>query len=138
MTWVQPKFSSLDQMSLTLTGLLVHCVGACLTGKNKLLDAAAESAETSAPGYFQLAVRMGPCGTGPDFKTRFQIFGESVAVIFRHQRRLEITADLHRAFGQELLEVGPETFGHKTAGGSKLRYRGAGVPGVPGVLPCVG
>src|SRR5450755_2395865 len=71
MTWVHPKFSSLDQMSFTLTGLLVHCAGACLTGKNNSLIRVPNPPKP-APQATSSLLLDGPLGTGPDFKTVFR------------------------------------------------------------------
>src|ERR1700692_4524705 len=68
---VQPKFSSFDQISLTLTGLLVHCVGACLTGKNNSLMRS-PNPPNPAPHATSRRLLDGPLGTGPDLSTVFK------------------------------------------------------------------
>src|ERR1700731_2127803 len=68
---VHPKVSSFDQISLTLTGLLVHCSGACLTGKKNSLMRC-PNPPNPAPQATSSRLFEAPFGTGPPLSTAFK------------------------------------------------------------------
>src|SRR5215469_3644147 len=63
MIWVQPKFSSLDQMSLTRTGFTSKGSGACLVGENSSLRRVPKPPKPSTQPVPRRLLE-GPLGTG--------------------------------------------------------------------------
>src|SRR5215471_12602579 len=72
MTWVQPKFSSLDQMSFTLTGLLVTCRGGSLVGKKNSLTRYPNPPKL-APQFTASLLLSGPLGAGRELRKSFRL-----------------------------------------------------------------
>src|ERR1700730_1893228 len=66
-----------------------------LDGEKQFLDTVPEPTEPCAPSYLKSAIR-GTFGHRSALKNRFQILFKSVTVIFRHQGRMNISAQLHR------------------------------------------
>src|ERR1700724_675733 len=93
--------------------------------EEQFLDAIPKSAKTRTPSYFESAIR-GASWNRPAFKNRFQILFKSVAVIFRHQRRMNVSAQFHRTFRKELFEVAPESIRDKSTRSSEMRYGSRG------------
>src|SRR6202030_2312847 len=70
-TCVHPKFSSFDQISLPLPGLLAHCAGGCFTGKNNSLRRS-PNPPNPAPQATSRRLLETPFGAGPDLRTVFR------------------------------------------------------------------
>src|SRR5712692_2288649 len=69
---VQPKFSSFDQISLTLIGLLVTRIGGSFAGKKSSLMRSPKL-PNPAPHLTASRLLIGPFGTGRELKNCFRL-----------------------------------------------------------------
>src|SRR5262249_6279450 len=72
MIWLQPKFSSFDQMSFTLTGLIPAGNGATLVGE-KNSPMRSQNPPKFEPQATARRLFTGPFGTGADEKKSFKL-----------------------------------------------------------------
>src|SRR5260370_3876374 len=71
-TWLQPKFSSLDQMSFTFTGFTAKGKGGCFGGEKNSLMRVPKPPKFDPQATANLLF-TGPLGAGPELKKSFRL-----------------------------------------------------------------
>src|SRR4029077_11131064 len=72
MAWLQPKFSSFDQISFTLIGFTANGNGACLGGEKNSLRRVPKPPKF-APQATASLLLTGPLGAGPELKKSLRL-----------------------------------------------------------------